>query len=100
MTIQFKFDNSKLKTKLGRLAQAEQAIMPQLYQYFVAQTPIDTGNARNNTTLNGNTINANYPYAERLDQGYSKQSPMGMSHPSEIEAERLIRAYVKKNGAK
>jgi hypothetical protein len=35
---------------------------------FVSLTPIDKGNARNQTRLQGNTINANYPYAQRLDE--------------------------------
>lgn len=49
---------------------------------FVALTPIDTGNARSRTKLVGNdTIEANYPYAQRLDQGWSKQAPNGMVKP-------------------
>ena len=49
---------------------------------FIALTPIDTGNARSRTKLMGNdTIEANYPYAQRLDQGHSKQAPNGMVKP-------------------
>lgn len=45
-------------------------------------TPIDTGNARNKTRLVGkDKIEANYPYAQRLDQGWSKQAPEGMTKP-------------------
>jgi hypothetical protein len=51
---------------------------------FVALTPIDTGNARSRTRLVGNdTIEANYPYAQRLDQGHSRQAPYGMVKPFE-----------------
>lgn len=51
---------------------------------FIALTPIDTGNARNNTRLaNNSTIEANYPYAQRLDQGHSRQAPYGMVKPFE-----------------
>jgi hypothetical protein len=32
--------------------------------------------------LNGTQINANYPYAQRLDDGYSPQSPDGMTKPT------------------
>lgn len=39
------------------------------------------GNARRNTVLKGNTIEANYPYAKRLDTGYSTQAPSGMVKP-------------------
>lgn len=50
---------------------------------FVALTPVDTGNARRRTQLVGQTIEANYPYAQRLDQGWSKQAPRGMTKPFE-----------------
>lgn len=46
-------------------------------------TPKKTGNARRKTTLQGNAIKANYPYAQRLDEGYSKQAPKGMTKPWE-----------------
>lgn len=59
---------------------------------FVSLTPIRSGNARNNTNLkNNDTIEASYPYAQRLDQGWSKQAPMGMTRPFE----RWVRAKVK-----
>lgn len=50
---------------------------------FIDNTPIRTGNARSNTALTGNTIRAAYPYASKLDEGYSKQSPRGMVEPTE-----------------
>lgn len=47
-------------------------------------TPIDKGNARRRTfLLNKDTIRAGYPYAERLDTGWSKQAPNGMTIPLE-----------------
>ena len=47
-------------------------------QEFKKLTPIDTGNARRKTTLqNKTTIVADYPYAEKLNNGYSKQAPNG-----------------------
>lgn len=48
---------------------------------FVSLTPIKTGNARRNTYLANDTIRADYPYAQRLDEGYSKQAPRGMVRP-------------------
>jgi hypothetical protein len=60
------------------------------YDYFVDSTPIRTGNARNKTRLRGNTIDANYNYAERLDNGYSRQSPKGMTGPTEKFLEKRI----------
>ena len=60
------------------------------YDYFVDSTPIRTGNARNRTRLRGNTIDANYAYAERLDDGYSRQAPKGMSEPTEKFLQKRI----------
>ena len=50
---------------------------------FIAITPIDKGNARRQTKLRNKTIEANYAYAERLNEGYSKQAPDGMTKPVE-----------------
>jgi hypothetical protein len=53
------------------------------YKVFVKETPVRSGNARRNTKIkNKKTIEANYPYAQRLDEGYSKQSPKGMVEPT------------------
>ena len=52
------------------------------HRFFVQATPIDTGNARSKTKLRGNTIDAKYPYAKRLDNGYSRQAPSGMIQPT------------------
>jgi hypothetical protein len=60
------------------------------YDYFVESTPIRTGNARRSTSLRGDTIDANYAYAERLDDGYSRQAPKGMSGPTEKFLEKRI----------
>ena len=74
----------RIQKKLNKLPQ-------EAYQEFVQETPIRTGNARRKTRLQGKTINANYPYAKRLDEGYSQQSPDGMTKPTE----EFIRKRVK-----
>lgn len=57
------------------------------YVFFKSITPIapvNGGNARRNTTLKGDEIQANYPYAQRLDQGWSKQfGGKGMTKPTD-----------------
>jgi len=74
------------------------------YKEFVNQTPIGKpstwkskkpknyapGNARRSTVRKGNEIQANYPYAQRLEEGWSKQAPNGMTEPT-LEA---VRDYV------
>lgn len=82
ITDRLKEIKSKLSEKnLAKVAHAE----------FKNTTPIRTGNARAKTDLMGNKINAEYPYANLLNQGLSKQAPKGMTEPT-IDA---IRAYIK-----
>lgn len=52
------------------------------YTVFYKNTPVRSGNARRNTELRQDEIQARYPYARRLDEGYSKQSPKGMVEPT------------------
>ena len=63
------------------------------YRVFYSNTPVRSGNARSKTELRQDTIQANYPYATRLDNGYSKQRPKGMVAPTMA----WLKAYVKKH---
>jgi hypothetical protein len=85
-----KVDN-KFKATSLKMIRELQDYPKNVHKFFVAQTPIDTGNARSRTSLSGNTINASYPYAQRLDQGYSKQAPRGMVAPTEQYAQQLAK---------
>lgn len=66
-------------------------------EFYKKTTPIDTGNARRNTTYSraSKTITSAYPYGARLDDGYSKQAPRGMVDPSleyfESQLQRILR---------
>ena len=66
------------------------------YTYWVSITPVDSGNARNRTKLSKDTIRANYAYAERLDRGWSKQAPIGMSKPTTSYVKQLVKSIMKK----
>lgn len=83
---------SKCVSRLNRVLHTldEQKISDVAYKAFVANTPIRSGNARRSTVQSGNEISANYPYAQRLEEGYSDQAPKGMTEPT-IEA---VRRYV------
>ena len=92
---------SKISDKLNQTLKAlnSQQLAAYAYQEFVKKTPVRTGNARKNTSLQGTTINANYSYAEVLDKGRgfrdgqmrgSEQAPRGMTQPT-IEA---LRQYI------
>lgn len=79
-----------------------EAVIEDAYQYFRGITPIKTGNARSNTTLDkpGRTIEADYAYAGVLDAGRritssgqrgSTQAPNGMSGPTLKELDRIVK---------
>jgi hypothetical protein len=80
-----------------RINELERALDPnnlarEAYDYFRRETPVRSGNARSRTRLQGNEIQADYPYAQRLDEGYSSQSPQGMTKPTD----KFIQEYIKK----
>ena len=62
---------------------------------FVQETPIRSGNARRNTKLEGTKIKARYPYAKKLDEGYSKQAPDGMTKPTEQFIKKRVAAILR-----
>lgn len=80
-----------------RIDQLNKALNPQqlakeAYRFFRETTPVKTGNARRNTHLTGDSIQGDYPYATRLDNGYSKQAPNGMSRPTQ----QFVQDYISK----
>lgn len=74
---------SNIKTTLKSMQKKIDKIPTDAHKFFVKETPVRSGNARRNTILkNKKDIIANYPYAQRLDEGYSKQNPQGMTEPT------------------
>jgi hypothetical protein len=84
------FDMNAVSKMFEQAEKVAKTLPKEAYDYFVDSTPIRTGNARRSTRLRGNTIDANYNYAERLDDGYSRQSPKGMSEPTEKYLQKRI----------
>lgn len=60
------------------------------HQVFVENTPQDTGNAKRKTVLQGNKIIADYDYSQKLDEGYSRKKPKGMTEPTQQWIEQEI----------
>lgn len=83
--------------QLNLNARSVEKIKQEAADYFHDITPIRSGNARRNTRLVGDTITANYPYAQRLDTGYSKQAPQGMSKPTEKKIQELVDREINNN---
>jgi hypothetical protein len=100
MTLTVKIDNKMLLGKMKELSQVKAATDQAIYDYFVSVTPIRSGNARNHTDLVGDQIQANYPYAEKLNQGYSPQAPAGMVAPTKEFAKKVVTEYIKNKGAR
>jgi len=87
--------NDKITSSIKSI-KAKLKLLPQeAYKEFVKETPIRSGNARRSTKLNGNVISANYPYAKRLDEGYSDQSPDGMTTPTEAFIKKRVKQILK-----
>jgi hypothetical protein len=86
--------NKKLQQLANTFTPAELA--KQAYPYFKQTTPIRSGAARSNTRLRNNEIEADYPYAQRLDEGWSQQAPRGMTAPTV----KYIQDWIKRQGGK
>lgn len=86
MSGEIKFRLDQLKKDLSDRALAKVG-----YDQFVLTTPIRSGNARDHTQLKDNVITANYPYAQRLDEGYSRQAPKGMTAPTIKHVQQYIK---------
>jgi hypothetical protein len=65
------------------------------FDYFRKITPFKTGNAKRNTFLNKDTIEATYPYARRLDEGSSAQARDGMTKPTEAYVQEWVKKQSK-----
>ena len=75
----FKVDQSAFGKILDKIDQGCHRAWSDTGKYYKRITPIDTGNAQRNTKKNKRKIIADYPYAARLDEGWSKQAPNGFT---------------------
>lgn len=89
--VDFKITKNEIGIRLKGIVNGLNKLPAEATQEFKTLTPIKTGNARRQTQLqNKRTIVADYPYAERLDNGYSKQAPQGMTKPFEAWMEKRM----------
>lgn len=91
ISFDIKIDTKQVKDMIDSMQKQLDQLPDEAYNYFKSVTPIDTGNARRSTSKSGDTINAHYPYAERLDKGWSKQAPKGMVKPTEQFIQKRIK---------
>jgi len=83
---------------LKKIQQDLNNLPSEVHKFFVSVTPKRTGNARSKTKLTNSNrkIQAQYPYAGRLDRGYSRQAPDGMSKPSKEFMRQRIKQILRK----
>ena len=86
---QFNKQMSKALNALDGLPEFAQTEMKQ-------NTPVRSGNARRNTNLQGNTVTADYPYAQRLEDNYSPQTRgRGIIEPTETAIQKEVNRRLK-----
>ena len=72
-----------MSKSLLKIEKAITNLPKEAFTEFVKDTPKRSGNARRKTKLVGSKIVAGYNYAQKLDEGFSKQAPQGMTKPTE-----------------
>jgi hypothetical protein len=86
---------NNISPRLRRIESQFPAIKKHGYEEFRKVTPKRTGNAKNSTTLRGDEIQGNYAYANRLNEGYSRQAPKGMTDPTIDSVQKYVRRIVR-----
>lgn len=94
--ITLRVTKNTMTPSLQRINNALDKLPKEAYDVFKDETPIKTGNARRRTRLQGEQIKADYPYATELDAGKSKQSPEGMSKPTEEYITKRVNAIMRR----
>lgn len=89
------FNVNSLKSTVKSIQKKLNKLPSEAYDEFRANTPYRSGNAYRNTTLRGNTIDARYPYAQRLDDGYSQLKPDGMTKPTLAFVKKRLKQIMK-----
>jgi hypothetical protein len=90
MTVKLTVDTRQFSKMIGLAESQLTTIQDQAYKYFRDHTPYRSGNAQRNTIQRGDAIVAAYPYAGRLDTGYSRQAPDGMTNPTVDYIEKTL----------
>lgn len=83
--------NDTMTPDLKRIQRELAEVPGQAHDFFVGVTPKASGNARRNTQLSGGKIQARYPYADKLDKGWSRQAPKGMIEPTAKYVQSLVK---------
>lgn len=97
MDIKIKVSNKSVKDMFNDLLDMPDDMMDDAHKKMVKLTPIKSGNARRKTVHNvSNKIQSKYPYAARLDEGWSKQAPKGFTEPTLDHMDDFVEKYVRR----
>ena len=88
--LHLKVDTLKVDKMLDEFIDMPKDVMKEAFKFYKNETPVRSGNARNNTKLRSKQIKSGYAYAGRLDEGWSTQAPNGMTEPTIDKIEDLI----------
>ena len=91
-----RLETDLITPSLTRIDQKLRKLAADAFDVFYKNTPRRSGNARSKTRLHGSEIRADYPYAERLDEGYSRQAPQGMTKPTEDFIQRRTNEIIRR----
>lgn len=91
-------DDSDFQKLLNDLDSSVKSAWQDSGTFFKNKTPVRTGLARSRTRTVGQKVTADYGYAGRLDEGYSRQAPSGMSDPTIDHFDKQVDNIVRKYG--
>jgi len=93
-----KFDTKDVENMFNELEDMPLDVLTDAFKFYKKKTPVRSGNARSKTKLRSKKIKSEYSYASKLDEGWSKQAPQGMSEPTIDYIENQIEKEVQKIG--
>lgn len=93
--IKVRRNNGRGKAKLRAIRNAPTKAWKEAGKHLRNITPKDTGNARRKTRVTSNRWEMNYPYFERLDTGWSRQAPSGMTKHAINLFYKLVKKYMR-----
>jgi hypothetical protein len=86
-----KVDLRSFSKQMSQLGKAFDTLPEFALESFKSHTPYRSGNARRNTVLRGNSVIADYPYAQRLEDNWSSQTQgNGMVAPTEEDIQKEV----------
>ena len=96
--LKIKVNTQQVESMFNDLEKMPKSVMKDAFRFYKNETPVRSGNARNKTKLRNKQIKSGYPYAGRLDEGWSKQAPKGMTEPTLDEIDNIIDKELRRIG--